>query len=346
MSCIHADAPFAARSAPTLRRGFTIIEILVVVFVLAVLLGLLFPALSGALAAGRETKSVTRLRQIATYMADYSARNKDYVLPTYFDNSGASFQGGVRNGGGGGVGEGMAFTGTWADIIWAENELLQVPVVDAGGSDIVASNGRSASAYLTDSPDKFFHEGVAEVIGFSPFDDNPLRSAEPNTRNAQTPNPDGWAYQFAKNAAGGGATEIDLPGYFAGNAFFDAARDPDPRTKFGYWTNPQIREPSNSMYLIDSAWGELIPDEPEAFELVDGEPQADTHVDFRYGGSAAVLFMDGSFATVSDWQTLDRLESGNGAGRRVRVRKLADRTAQLPAAPGGGGFGSGPGPGP
>ena len=55
------------------RRGFTIVELLVVIGVVALLLGLLAPALSGVRASGRDTQCRSNLRQMAVAAQAYAS---------------------------------------------------------------------------------------------------------------------------------------------------------------------------------------------------------------------------------------------------------------------------------
>lgn len=57
------------------REGFTLVELLVVVAVIALLIGVLLPALAGARDAGQKAQSANNLRQIAITKSTYAAEN-------------------------------------------------------------------------------------------------------------------------------------------------------------------------------------------------------------------------------------------------------------------------------
>jgi len=68
-----------------LRRGFSIIEILVVLVVIAVLAGLLFPALSGSRRRARKTAELNSLRQVGFAWQLYTTGSAERLLPGYLN---------------------------------------------------------------------------------------------------------------------------------------------------------------------------------------------------------------------------------------------------------------------
>jgi len=72
------------RSGPS-RNAFTLVELLVVIGSLAVLIGMLLPALVRARDAGRRAKCLSNIRQIGHAMASYIALNHGR-LPAQFNN--------------------------------------------------------------------------------------------------------------------------------------------------------------------------------------------------------------------------------------------------------------------
>lgn len=63
------------------NRGFTLVELLVVIAIIALLVGLLLPALAKAQQSARETKDATQLKQIHTAMLSYAVGDKSGRLP-------------------------------------------------------------------------------------------------------------------------------------------------------------------------------------------------------------------------------------------------------------------------
>ncbi|MDA0666842.1 MAG: prepilin-type N-terminal cleavage/methylation domain-containing protein [Planctomycetota bacterium] len=64
------------------RKGFTIIEMLIVVTILTMLAGILVPILSEEAAIARDGRRASDLRSVASALANYKDRNGDYPTTT------------------------------------------------------------------------------------------------------------------------------------------------------------------------------------------------------------------------------------------------------------------------
>jgi type II secretory pathway pseudopilin PulG len=74
------------------RFGFSVVELIVVVSIIATLLGLLLPVLSGVRSAGRGALCQSNLRQMSIAAEAYATKYRAYPAALRYDNSGGVFK--------------------------------------------------------------------------------------------------------------------------------------------------------------------------------------------------------------------------------------------------------------
>lgn len=83
------------------KNHFTLIKLLVVIAIIAILAGMLLPALNQARARARDIKCTSNLKQLGTYMSMYVDQNRG-ILPSAYNNFGNN-------------------KGTWQDVLFVMN---------------------------------------------------------------------------------------------------------------------------------------------------------------------------------------------------------------------------------
>jgi prepilin-type N-terminal cleavage/methylation domain-containing protein/prepilin-type processing-associated H-X9-DG protein len=77
-------------------RGFTLVELLVVIGIIAVLISILLPALNRARESSNSAKCLSNLKQIATAMLLYANANKGVVVPAGYQSVGGTDYGSLQ----------------------------------------------------------------------------------------------------------------------------------------------------------------------------------------------------------------------------------------------------------
>jgi len=100
----------SARRELLMRRAFTLIELLVVIAIIAILIGILLPALGNARTAGRSTVCLSEMRQLSMGWTLYAETNKSVIVPARAPN----LSGGKNNPANFyEIGTGLKFRPTW-----------------------------------------------------------------------------------------------------------------------------------------------------------------------------------------------------------------------------------------
>ena len=73
------------------KHCFTLIELLVVIAIIAILAGMLLPALNNARGRARGSDCISRLKQLGLYMNVYSSDSEDFIVPGLMQICGGTY---------------------------------------------------------------------------------------------------------------------------------------------------------------------------------------------------------------------------------------------------------------
>ncbi len=82
---LHLSPSYSSRNCRPVSRAFTLVEMLVVLGVMALLIGIIFPVLSTVRNQANRTVEMAAARSLMVAYTNYAAVNKDQVMPGYLE---------------------------------------------------------------------------------------------------------------------------------------------------------------------------------------------------------------------------------------------------------------------
>jgi len=210
------------------RRGFTLVELLVVIGIIALLISILLPALNKAREASQVAKCLSNLRQLGAAAVSYTTENKGYLVPAdVYDSALASEP------------NGRVWSDTWATILVGMKYLNYPNNVDPNNPP---------------PQDNVFHcpSGVLEMSSITAINNN-LPSSRTDAQGAM-----GYLHQASSKGVVPGLRVYSGYGINAGSDS-NSPTVPEPCRRVsgtdGYLKMSHVRRSSETVFLFDGILG-------------------------------------------------------------------------------------------
>ncbi len=218
---------------PSRARGFTLIEALVVVTILAVLMGLLIPAIQGIRENARQTVCQNNLAQIGKALEKYVADHDDTYPP------------GIAASGWRSRDVNLAGLDVFGHFEWTCFLHLLLPTLD----EEIYSNNLAFPRFSLEPPRETLGNGLPAATLFAPVDGVPLPLLVCPSDSQTGPL---WQTPFSYTAADGSAKQLALAksnylGMFSGTNVIDGFDPVDPS-----FDPPTARPGLSSTYLYNA----------------------------------------------------------------------------------------------